>query len=526
MTGLLAVERQRNPRQAGLVFPLFSMRTETGFGVGEIPDLVKAAGFAQKAGFRVLSLLPTNEILGGETSPYSASSAFALDPVYLGLDACEDFVAAGGRAALPTLERVLLDFVAAAPAVDWPAVRQCKDKARARAFAHFRDTEWRTNSTRARDLKKFREEQRSWLPDHALFVALHARFKAPFWQWPADLAARDPGALAALGADRDETPFGEAVLEIAWRQWLLDEQWHHARRAAAQFGVAFMGDLPFMVAGDSSDVWARPADFRRDRRVGTPPDAFSAQGQDWGLPAFDWDVMAAAGFPWMDARAARAGAMFDMWRLDHVIGMYRTFSRSMSRDDEGFSPADPDAQMRLGESLMRLFARHGQVVAEDLGLLPPFLRPSLNALKIPGYRVLRWEHDDQGLYRDPATWPALSVATTGTHDVETNAVYWDALSPTERAALVALPALQHLDPKVDFGPPVRDGFLDAVYESPSSLLLIPLQDALGTRDRINVPGTVSTDNWTYRPAATLDAMTTDVALTRRLLTLGRRTGRL
>lgn len=524
MTGTIAVERQRNPRRAGVVFPLFSMRTSTGFGVGEIPDLAAAAHFAQRAGLRVLSLLPTNEILGGETSPYSASSAFALDPVYLGLDACEDFVAAGGRAALPTPERALLDVVAAAPSVDWPSVRRVKDGARARAFAHFRDHEWRTNSPRARDLRRFREKHAAWLPDHALFVALHERFKKPFWDWPAPLAARDPAALLALGADHDAAPFGEAVLEIAWRQWLLDEQWHQARRAAADLGVALMGDLPFMVAGDSSDVWSRPSDFRRDRRVGTPPDAFSADGQDWGLPAFDWDVMAAAGFPWMDARGARAGALFDLWRLDHVIGMYRTFFRSS--ETEGFSPDDPAAQLSLGESLLRLFARHGQVVAEDLGLLPPFLRPSLDVLQIPGYRVLRWERDDQGIFRDPSTWPALSVATTGTHDVETNAVYWDALSTTERAALVALPALQHLDPTAPFDDRVRDAFLNAVYESPSSLVLIPLQDALGTRDRINVPGTVSADNWTYRPAATLDGLAADAILTGRLRALSRRTARL
>jgi 4-alpha-glucanotransferase len=316
------------------------------------------------------------------------------------------------------------------------------------------------------------------------------------------------------------------MLRQTWLQWLLDDQWRRARREAAALGVALKGDLPFMVGGDSADVWGRPGDFRRDRRVGTPPDAFSATGQDWGLPAYDWEAMERGGFSWLRARAARSGALFDLYRVDHVIGLYRTWTRSADDpDDAGFSPEHEEDQIRLGETVISLFKRHGEVVAEDLGMVPPFLRPSLVRLSVPGYRVLRWEKDDDGRFRDPARWPAVSVATTGTHDIEPNADWYDDLGAKERAALLALPGLTHLDPQGLFDERVRDGLLEVIYGAPSSLAILPFQDLMGTRERINVPGTVAPTNWTYRVPVDLGALVADRPTTDRLAALAARSRR-
>src|SRR5205807_1637648 len=124
--------------------------------------------------------------------------------------------------------------------------------------------------------------------------------------------------------------------------------------------------------------------------------------------------------------------------------------------------ADQGAQVRLGESIMRVMRHFGEVVAEDLGTVPPFLRPSLERVGVPGYRVLRWEKDG-GAYRDPATWPVLSVATNATHDTEGSAEWYDHLTKEERAALLKLPALAGLDPAAGFDDRVRDALLRAVY---------------------------------------------------------------
>jgi 4-alpha-glucanotransferase len=514
-----------------VLIPLFSLRTENaGWGVGEIPDLGAFARWARDAGFSVLQLLPVGEVCGGETSPYSASSAFALDPVYLGLDACEDFRLAGGREALGPDDRALLEKLAAVQQVAWAQVRSLKARASAMAFARFVRDEWSTGSSRRRELERFREEHAAWIEDYALFSVLHDRFHKSWLDWPEPLRDRAPEALAAARAEHEQ-----AILQRVWMQWQLDLQWHHARAQAAAAGVELMGDLPFVVSQDSADVWSRRDDFRVDLRVGTPPDAFSAEGQDWGLPLYDWERMEARGFDWIRARAARAASLYSLFRVDHVIGLYRTFYRSADGKESGFVPADEAKQIALGETLVQIMGESAEVVAEDLGMVPEFLRPSLTRLGVPGYRVLRWEKDEVVLeaekkmivWRDPASWPENSVAASSTHDIENHADWYDELPAEERVALAEVPGLEGLaDPEhQNFDDHVRDALLRVLYAAPSTLLAISFQDALGSRERVNVPGTVAATNWTYRMPMNLASLMDDRATVERLARLAAETGR-
>jgi 4-alpha-glucanotransferase len=508
-------------RRAGVLIPLFSVRTGSGWGLGEIPDVVAMARWAVQAGLRVVQMLPVCATSGGETSPYSAATAFALDSVYLGLDACEDFAAAGGRGCLTEEDRRLLDELVAAAAVPWQKLRPLKERGMRLAFAHFRASEWARRGRRARQLAEFREENRDWLDDYALFAVLHQSFGTHWQEWPKDLAARKPAALAA--AERRHT---EEILFQCWQQWQLDEQWQAVRAEAAALGVDLMGDLPFVVAEDSADVWKERKLFRPGFRVGTPPDWFSPTGQDWGLPLYDWRAMERTDFQWMRRRAERNGRLFGLYRVDHVIGMYRTYYRSASGRKAGFSPTDEDAQIRLGETLLAIMDEYGEVIAEDLGMVPEFLRPSLGRLRLPGYRVLRWEKDDlwrdgrmQPFFRDPGKWPEISVATSGTHDTETQAVWYDGLSADDRGALARIPGLGHLDRQRGFDDQVRDALLGVLYQSASDLCLLPFQDLLGTREQINVPGSVSERNWSYRMPMSVDALGADRSTGERLLRL-------
>lgn len=510
-------------RQAGVLIPLFSLRSHSGWGLGEIPDLVPFARWARSAGFSLVQLLPVAEAARGQSSPYSALSAFAIDPVYLALDACEDFLAAGGRDALPESDRATLDHVRGAPRVRWPEVRALKRRATEIAFASFVDREWKGRTRRARALEAYIEQESSWLADYALFVTLHDDlYGGRAWgEWEAPLRTREPESLAAM-----RERHSPRILYRCWMQWQADLQWHEARRSVREAGAELMGDFPFMVSTDSADVWSRPRDFRLDARAGVPPDAFSEDGQDWGLPVYRWKLMQEEGYPWLTERARRMAQLYGAYRVDHVVGFYRSYYRPDDGGPPGFVPETQPEQVKNGENVMSIFSRGARVIAEDLGVVPDFVRASLSAMGIPGYRVQRWEKDGE-VFRDPAAWPPLSLATTGTHDTESVADWFEALPPAEREALFAIPGLAALAERAPetFDDGVRDAMLELVYAAPSELVLVPYQDAVGSRDRTNVPGTVNDVNWTYRMPPDAPSLLADFATTRRLRALAERTDR-
>lgn len=507
-------------RRAGVLLPLFSLRTSHDWGIGEIPDLVPFAAWAARAGFSVVQILPVNEASLGQNSPYAALSAFALDPAYLSIDAIDEFHAAGGAAILGAEERATLAAVRDARAVAWDAVRALKAKALSACFEHFRTHVLPAGGARARAYQEFIAQHAAWLDTYTLFSAIHDAHGGDSWtSWPEPLRDRHPDALAEAARTHDD-----AILLRRYVQWQLDEQWRDARWRAGEHGVTLMGDLPFMVAGDSADVWARRDEFRLDATVGVPPDAFSADGQDWGLPVYRWDVMERTGFAWVTQRAARTAELYGACRVDHVVGLYRTYYIPQGGGTKGFTPPDEPTQTRLGETLLAILGKGSQVIAEDLGTVPDFVRASLGRIGIPGYRVLRWEQD-AGVYRDPAAWPAVSVATSGTHDTESLADWWDALPEDERTALLAVPGLAALRERAPqaFDEGVRDALLGLLYEhAASELIIVPFQDALGVRDRVNTPGTVSQQNWVWRMPMDVAALAADQPTIARLADLARR----
>ncbi|HEY3358241.1 MAG TPA: 4-alpha-glucanotransferase [Polyangia bacterium] len=533
-------------RRAGVLVPLFSIRSSRGWGIGEFPDLGPFAQLLATAGQTVLQLLPLGEVGSAETSPYGALTAFGLDPTYLALDDVEDFVALGAPAALGDAGVTELERVRAAGRVDYLAVRRLKQQALRAAFGHFRDGPLAAGGAPARALADFVEQQRAWLPDYALFRALRDEHREAGWQtWAAPLRERRPEALADAAARlKDEVRFYEYV------QWQCDIQLGAARRAVNGAGMLLKGDLPFMVSGDSADVWAHQDQFRTDVRLGAPPDQFSPDGQDWGLPVYDWEVMERDGLAWIRQRAARAAAHYDMFRVDHVVGFYRQFVIEPGEQGE-LTPAEEGDQIVLGERVLSaMLQAAGEVearrpangsttaltiVAEDLGVVPPYVRRSLTGLGIPGTKVQRWEKtwekDDGRSFLDPAHYAPLSLCTSGTHDTSTLASWYeDELDQTERHALFAIPALlphaRVAGPR--FTPEVHGALLEGLYGAGSALCILPIQDLLGSRDRINTPSTVSTDNWVYRLPLTVDQMRRDggiAVLLDRARRLGQKHGR-
>jgi 4-alpha-glucanotransferase len=492
---------QTGRRRAGLLIPLFSCPSTASWGVGDIGDVEPVTAWLAAAGQRVFQLLPLNEMAPGQQSPYSAISAMAIDPIFIRVPGIPEFEALGGEASLSPGDRDALDSVRRARYIDHATVRRLKYGSLRAAFTRFLEAEWRRDTPRARALRAYASEQAWWIEDYSLFRALHAREgERPWLEWPAELQRRDPPAI-----DRARKELADEVVFYQYLQWLAGTQWQRARERT--HGVELFGDLPFMVDGDSADVWARQHQFRLDVSVGAPPDAFSETGQDWGMPLYQWEVMAQEDFRWLRERARRSADLFHGYRVDHLVGFYRTYGKSRTGGEGFFTPPDEPSQLALGERLLDLFRSAGaEIIAEDLGTVPDFVRASLARLGVPGYRVFRWErhwHTPGQPFREPTEYPRLSVGASGTHDTEPVAIWWEQAAEEERQKVAELRLVQELSGGADivhapYDTVVRDLLTEALFASGSDLLLLPIQDVFGWRDRINQPATVTGENWTYR----------------------------
>lgn len=463
-------------RQSGVIAPLFSLASRRGWGIGEFGDLPQFAYWLGEAGQSVVQILPIQEMPPIETSPYSAMTAMALDPIYISMADVPDFNGLGAELALDGPEQAEVRRLRESPRIEYGSIRRLKQKWLRRSFARFLQLEVARGSPRSARFNAFVRAQSWWLDEYALFRSLHALHDEwPWMKWPDAIAHAEPTAVADARV--------KLASEISYRsylQWIAAEQWADAKRLSWPRRV--FGDLPFMISADSPDVWARQDEFRFEATIGVPPDAFSETGQDWGLPPWRMDVMRANDYRWMRARARRYGDLYDGFRIDHLVGLYRMYVRPIDKAHPAFfDPADEASQISLGETLvaiLRSAPTSPDVIAEDLGSVPPFVRESMARLDLPGLKVLRWEKhwDREGQPPiDPAEFPERSVATTGTHDTEPLAATADGDTEEKRSAT-----------------------LQSLLSSGSILTLIPLQDVFGWTDRINTPAVVDGLNWTWR----------------------------
>ena len=498
-------------RTAGVLIPLFSLRTRNDLGIGDIAALKLMTDLSVRMGHRAILMLPVDETGPADASPYSAVSLFAIDPIYISAAALPRSISEHIQSvAAKTREMTLADRL---------EIRKAKFELFEAAFRHFQKG---ANRSEREAVEAFVREQSEWIEDYALFRALKDRFEWRAWEeWPADLRSRDASAIAAA---RHE--LAEPIAKYIYWQSLAHREWAEARAYAAAHRVMIGGDLAFSPGRDSAEVWSNQEMFDLRRSVGAPPDAFSASGQRWGLPMPRWDLMRASNMKLMRARVRHARSLFDFVRIDHVVGLYRTFSFGAELDEPGeFSPSVPADQKVQGEEIMRAVldeAKETRVIAEDLGVIPPFVRASLAALRIPGYKVMRWEKANWGhpneRYLKPSEYPKLSVAVTGTHDTETLSVWWRETAPRERVQFAeALGNPEEIEPASDkLSQAALDAILRALYSTPSQMTIVPMQDLFGWDERINLPGTVGIENWTWRLPWTLERTFVDRSIGARL----------
>jgi 4-alpha-glucanotransferase len=338
--------------------------------------------------------------------------------------------------------------------------------------------------------------QASWLDDYALFRALKSRYQdRHYLEWPADLVKRRPDALARARQDT-----AEPMQRVRFAQFLLARQAEALTAHAAMRGVRLIGDLPFFVSPDSSDVWANPELFlldaqRRPRAVaGVPPDAFSTEGQLWGNPLYDWEALRATRYRWWIDRARALLAHVDIVRLDH----FRAFAAAWHVPTDAPTARSGQWVPGPGAELLRTTARElGALpfIAEDLGLITPDVEKLRDDHHLPATRVLQFAFDDDpdNPHR-PDNYPTNAVVYTGTHDNETTRGWYEGLSANERRRV-----WRHLGRPMAESRDAVSALLALAWSSPAALAIAPFQDilGLGNEARMNVPGRAD-GNWRWR----------------------------
>jgi 4-alpha-glucanotransferase len=501
-------------RCAGILIPLFSIRSTQDFGRGEFGGLLPMGQMALRMGHRLVQLLPIDEVAPDETSPYCALSVFALDPIYLSLSG------------LPGITSAECDTARAAFPDRGKPLNQLKLRALKRELLLYSYRYFKTRADRILhdQYAKFVELQSGWLDDYALFLALKEEFHWAAWEtWPPPLKNREPKALA-----NSARALAERIACLKYVQFLAHQQWEEVRHQLNHSGVLLGGDLAFSPGRESVEVWAHRELFDLSRAVGAPPDAFSPSGQRWGLPMPDWERMRACNFEFLRTRVRHARELYDVLRIDHVVGLFRTYNYPVDDEIGGtFEPETETAQQAQGEEMMRIVLEEAgpmRVVAEDLGVIPSFVRETLASLSVPGYKVMRWEKQPcsggsaNRRFVSPADYPAVSLATTGTHDTDSLAGWWERIGEGERMRLMEAVSPASLAPgtncKLDESH--LDKILESVYASPAQLVVTPIQDLFGWDARINFPGTVSDANWSWRLPFDLERATEDLRVRGRI----------
>lgn len=344
--------------------------------------------------------------------------------------------------------------------------------------------------------KKFCHLQAHWLEDYALFRALKEQYsRVSYLQWPAELIRRDATAIA-----RSRKVLSGKIDKIKFAQFLIFQQAQDLKNYAHTKGIRLIGDLPFFVSPDSSDVWAHPELFlldvhRRPRFVaGVPPDYFSADGQLWGNPVYDWDALRHTGFRFWIDRVRALLVHVDVIRLDH----FRAFAAAWHVPANAQTARTGQWVPGPGSEFFNAIEKELgflPFIAEDLGMITPDVFSLRDQFHIPGTRVLQFAFDGNPQNPHlPENCPTNTVVYTGTHDNNTTRGWFEALPEAERTRV-----WHHLNRESGPGDEISGKLLRLAWSSLAALVIAPLQDLLnlGAEARMNVPGTTHS-NWAWR----------------------------
>jgi 4-alpha-glucanotransferase len=467
----------KNQRRAGVLLHISSLPSD--YYTGDLgAEAYRFVDFLHEIGATVWQTLPIN-MTHADKSPYQCLSAHAGNPDFISLEALQS----QGLLKKEDLSGLITDK------------KQLLTKAYS-AFAEQSDTQ------EFMDFMNFCDKQVDWLHDFALFLALRKKFNQAGWDtWPEAYKKRD---IPTLRNAREE--LAQEIAVIKFTQFVFFRQWMALKKYANQKNIEMFGDIPIFVAYDSADVWSHPYLFKLDADqkmtvvAGVPPDYFSATGQRWGNPHYNWEAMAKKKFSWWVARMTTQSELFDIVRIDHFRGLEAAWEIPANEDtaiNGEWVPAPGDALL----AAIRKALPNLDLVAEDLGIITDEVDALRKKYHLPGMKILHFafsgESDNPYL---PHNIEPDSVVYTGTHDNDTT-VGWHSAMDERQLEHVHAHLREHHDQDLwqDLTPNILNALIEMAMKSKANLAIIPMQDilALDTTHRMNTPGTAS-GNWHWR----------------------------
>ena len=466
-------------RSCGILLPLFSLPSEHGIGT-----LGKAAyeflDFLSEAGQSWWQILPVGPAGSGD-SPYQSFSSFAGNTYFIDLDMLVD------DGLLTKAEVCAIECGGSAETVDYNALRENR-------MPLLRIAAQRGLAREDAGFEAFCRDNARWLSDFALYMALKEHFNGSAWyEWPEDIRLHRADAVEKYSRElREDVSF------FSYVQYLFYSQWSALRAYAREKGIGIIGDMPIYVALDSADVWAEPEFFLLDEHnvpvevAGVPPDYFSADGQLWGNPLYDWDAMRRDGYGWWIRRVDGASRLYDALRIDHFRAFESYWAVPRGTESAKQGQWRPGPGMDLVGRLTAWF-NNVRFIAEDLGVLTPEVHRLLDESGLPGMKVLEFAFDPASLSDYlPHRYNDNCICYAGTHDNNTLRGWID----EENLETLAF-AREYLG--IDDEADLADAVLRAGMRSKAVLFIAQMQDwlGLGASARMNTPGTVG-GNWAWR----------------------------
>jgi len=500
----------------GVVIPLFALHSQKSCGIGEYPDLISMILWAKDLGLDTIQLLPLNDT-GHSPSPYGALSAQALNPIHLGLSSLP-FVDESDDLHFMLKEMQKLN---SSTRIDYTKLHDdrtlflkayfnlhSKNLLSDPAYIHFNN-------------------ENGWLKNYALFKSIKIRFLWEKWsEWPSHMRDPTPESLEQL--------YMQFEADIAFHsciQYLCFQQMEEMKSFADRHSVILIGDIPILIDCESADVWLQRHLFDLSFTAGAPPDVYKAEGQNWGFPLFNWTAMKEQRYLWWKQRLEIAENFYSAYRIDHVVGFYRIFAIPPNSEPcEGhFIPENEALWLRHGDHILRelLSATTMLPIAEDLGTVPLEIKENLITLGICGTRVMRWErlwHSDGWPYIPLTHYNPLGLTTVSTHDSETLFQWWncfqdDAIAYTKGPLRESRLELHYSS---SLSAEMRKAILHDSHHTSTIFHVNPLQEYLAyipdlvwedpNMERINIPGTVSDENWSYKFAASVEEISNNTPL--------------
>ena len=478
----------------GFILMLSSLHSENSCGIGEFGDLLKLLPWVKKAGFDFIQLLPITDS-GADNSPYNPISTFALNPVFLSLS---DLKSVSSNPSLKSAFEKLKNK-RRPKNVEYTNVRFEK--------LNFLREYYNTYKTKIIQQKSFKRFQKNhpWLEDYSLFCALIDHQKSPnwlTWQKPYQkLTAKKKQML--IKNEQDNMLFYQVL------QFLCFEQFSKVKKEAEKLSLHLMGDLPFLVSQLSCDAWAYPGLFSKTQTVGSPPDYFTPKGQNWAFPAYEWSYLEKTDYQWWKSRLKVAEDLFHIYRLDHIIGFYRTWNVPLGQtaDKGAYYPKDASLWLERGRRFLKILLNASSLlpIGEDL-VIPQAILDSLRDLGIPGTRIMPFQRTGAGGL-DFVPFELYTVASTthiASHDTQTLDQWWKNNPKAAKDFALWL----EMKPSKKLTPELRKCILKKSHQTSSLfhanlmseyLALIPsLRHKNINDERINYPGTPSDENWTLR----------------------------